>query len=164
MQKKTFTPDSLAQTLTDLRFELNPDPPAEIFPAQFFDFQVANIDPAGGSTERSPKYCATALAVSALYDIFGPGNDTGYVVQEIVLRNAINPAYIKALEGGFADTAPVPYFVWNYKQSGPDAGKPNALTNVGLLCDYFNHGISGANSMVNALAQIKGDIEAYGVV
>ena len=126
------------------------DQPAEVFPSKYFNYDVKSIDPAGGQTQRAPKYCATNLGATALASLFstdGPDNG-GYVAWDIVLGNAM---VFEGLGGSFSDTQLVPWLVFQSK-----GGKSSKPVNAGTLLDYFNHGLPPAQALTNSQFEVKG--------
>jgi hypothetical protein len=106
------------------------DQPTEVLPGKFFDYDVASVDPAGGSTQRNPAYCATKYGAEAVAGVLG-ATSTVY-----------GPAMTFGGQGGgFADSKPVPWLVFTKD------GQSSIPVNAGQLLHYFNHASIPATQM-----------------
>ena len=122
------------------------DQPTEVLPSFYFNYDVRSIDPQGGETQRSPRYCATNLGATALAALLS--------ADSIVLGNAM---VFQGLGGGFSDNQAVPWLI--FKNSDGTASKP---INAGVLLDYFNHASYPATTMEAEQALNKAIFEVKG--
>jgi|HubBroStandDraft_2_1064218.scaffolds.fasta_scaffold07588_6 hypothetical protein len=136
------------------------------YPAVYFDHSVTTIAPNGTTTPRQPGLCATAAGLSAVSQIFAPGNfeAQGIVALGFVQANAVDPILVEenpavqnpgALPGGFADNKAVPYIQFG---SLNDPNFKPGLVNVGILLQIFSHyDYPTSTLMWAAISEIQGN-------
>jgi len=142
-----MTPQELSDKIKESTIaEFGPGPwDTEKFPMAYFNYGVFVLAPNGVSTQRAPKYCATALGASQVASLFvgqsGPIQFNGIILAEAMV--------FTGLLSGWSDNQLVPWL--EFVQQNGKKGHVNA----GVLLDYFNHGLPGDTAMRNAVAEVK---------
>jgi hypothetical protein len=145
-----MTPQELSDAINAATTEeFGPGPwDTEKFPMAYFNYGVFTIAPNGQTTQRAPKYCATALGASQIASLFvgqpGPIQFNGIVLAEAMV--------FTGLVAGWSDNQLVP---WLEFVQGTGKKMTTGHVNAGVLLDYFNHGLPAATAMNNVVAEVK---------
>ncbi len=119
-----------------------------LYPSAFFHPDIFVIAPNGAPTRVHPRECAQDLATVKLAAVLSSAG-----MACVPLKGKGFPSEVN---GGESFTGKVGWLQITYLNGV-------LLENAGLVLDFFNHGISGANALANAMRDIAWDAFVVGM-